>query len=513
MQMPHLLSIDLGTSAVKVLVTTEAGDIVGQGSAAYPTRHPQPGWAEQDVNDWWQATVSATHQAVADISGRATIAAIGLSGQMHGTVLLDKNKQPLAPAIIWADQRSRTQVEEITSLVGAERLVKVAGTPVATGFQAATVRWVQQERPDLWGRVDTILLPKDYLRWRLTGSLATDPSDASGTTWLDVQQRRWSTTLLEALAIDESRLPPLQPASAMAGHLMPQAAEALGVTPETPVITGAADTACSLLGAGVVTADRLLLTISTGGQLALPLPAVQVDEQGRLHTFCSALPPTATTPGWYQLGATLAAGLSLRWLRDQVLALSGAETFARMSDWAETTPVGAEGLLFLPYLVGERTPHMDPQARGLFLGLTARHGQAELVRAVLEGVALACYDAFTLLAGLGASPERLILGGGGAKSRVWTQIIADVFNLPVQPLRVASQSALGAILLAGSGVGLFDLAPTAQAWAAYGSPVEPNARHHAFYQELLAIFRSAYPKHQEDFQRLRALQNRIEAEQ
>jgi xylulokinase len=505
---PQLLGIDLGTSSVKVLLATGTGQTVGRGSAEYPIQRPGPGWAEQDPDDWWRATVTAVRQALSGAGGPPVpVAAIGLSGQMHGTVLLDEMGGLLSPAVIWPDRRSEPQVREITALIGAARLIELTGSPVATGFQAATVRWMQQERPDLWRRVHTVLLPKDYLRYRLTGDVHTDPSDGSGTLLFDVRRRDWSPDVLAALGVDVAQLPPVQPSVAVAGQLGRQAAAALGLPAGTPVVTGAADTACSALGAGIVDARTLLLTISTGGQIVLPAPGVQVDRAGRIHTFCGALPPGPDQAGWYQMAAILSAGMALRWLRDQVFSVPGEAAYARMIAWAEAAPAGAGGLLFLPYLAGERTPHMDPQARGLFLGLTAGHGRAELVRAVLEGVALACYDAYLVLAELGARPERIIMAGGGARSQLWRQIVADVFGLPVQQLEVGEQSALGAALLAGGGVGLLDPGSTAPQWAAYGPPVEPDPRCHATYQALLALFRSVYQKHREDFRQLQDLRH------
>lgn len=451
-------------------------------------------------------TVSAVRATLSQVKVPLSVAGIALSGQMHGTVLLDRAGQLLAPAIIWPDQRSRRQVEEITHLIGSERLIELTGSPVATGFQAATIRWLQQERPELWPQVCTILLPKDYLRWRLTGEFATDPSDGSGTLLLDVHRREWSVQVLAALNIERRQLPPVQPAEAVVGRLGRQAAETLGLPRGIPVVNGAADTACGSLGAGVVDTRELLITISTGGQLIIPAASVQVDRAGRIHTFCGALMPGPNRPGWYQLAAMLSAGLSLRWLRDQVFGLSRSDSYDQMMGWAEAAPAGANGLLFLPYLVGERTPHMDPQARGLFLGLTAGHGRAELVRAVIEGVALACFDAFSVLAELGAKPERVIMAGGGAGSQLWRQIVADVFGLPVRRLEVKEQAAMGAILLAGAGLTLFDPAETARQWASYGPPLVPDQQRHALYRELLGLFRSAYRKHRDDFGWLQRLQ-------
>jgi xylulokinase len=310
---------------------------------------------------------------------------------------------------------------------------------------------------------------------------------------------------LAALGIDLAQLPPVQPATAVAGPLSSQAAEALGLPDGIPVVTGAADTACSALGAGIVDPCTLLLTISTGGQIVLPAHEVRVDSAGRVHTFCGALAPGPDQAGWYQMAALLSAGMALRWLRDRVFCMTGVtdvadeSAYAQMTAWAEAARPGAGGLIFLPYLAGERTPHMDPHARGLFLGLTASHGRGELVRAVMEGVALACYDAFQVLAELVARPERIIMAGGGARSLLWRQIVADVFGLPVQRLAVGEQSALGVVLLAGGGIGLFDPGTTAQVWATYGPAVEPDSGRHALYQALVPMFRDAYRKHRQDF--------------
>ncbi|HEX9921670.1 MAG TPA: xylulokinase [Anaerolineae bacterium] len=504
--MSHFLGIDLGTSSVKVLLVTDAGEVLSQGSAEYPLDRPRPDRAEQGPEHWWQATSAAVRQTLANIAEKSiSIAAIGLSGQMHGTVLLDRAGHLLAPAVIWPDQRSRQQVREITDLIGAERLIELTGSPVATGFQAATLRWVQQEQPDLWQQVAMIMLPKDYLRWRMTGEFQTDPSDGSGTLLLDVHHRDWSTELLTALDLDRAKLPPVQPSTAVVGQLQRRAAATLGLPPGIPIVTGAADTAASLLGASIIADQTLLVTISTGGQLILPAMDVRVDPAGRLHTFCAAVTPAVDQPGWYLMAAILSAGLALRWLRDQVLGRPGKLSYPEMMTWAENVPAGSNGLLFLPYLLGERTPHMDPQARGLFLGLSANHGQAEFVRSVLEGVALACYDAYQVLAELGVRPERIVMAGGGARSRLWQQIVADIFGLPVRRLDVSDQSALGAALLAGAGVGQFDPVQAAQDWARYGPPLDPDQQQLAIYQDMLSLFRDAYQKHRTNFHRLQAL--------
>ena len=499
----YLLGIDLGTSAVKAILTAPNGRVAGIGGIEYGISRPQPDRAEQSPDDWWTATAGAVRLAMDQVGGPSqAVLAIGLSGQMHGTVLLDRTHHLLHQAIIWPDRRSTEQVKEIGRRVGKERLIQISGSPAATGFQAATLLWLQQEMPKLWRKTQLILTPKDYLRWRLTGEISSEPSDGSGTLLLDVQKRDWSAELMDMLSIKREQLPPIFPSSTVSGLLSRPAAEALGLRPGIPVVAGAADTACSLLGAGVTGNKTLLITISSGGQIILPSNEVKLDLQGRLHTFCSAIEPQAGRAAWYQMAAILSAGMSLRWLRDQLFCLPSEGAYERMISWAEEAHPGANGLLFLPYLAGERTPHMDPYARGMFLGLTAGHGRDQMVRAVMEGVGLACFDAYSVLAELGARPEQIIMAGGGARSELWRQIVADIFDLPVQPLLVNEQSAVGACLLAGGGIGAFYPFEVAQSWAVYGPVVEPQPNHTTRYRQLLAIFRSAYRKHIDDFQEL-----------
>lgn len=504
---PLLLGIDLGTSSVKVLLVTAAGAVVASGSAEYPILAPQPGFAEQEPEEWWRAVQAAVGMALGAPAARAgsgRVAAIGLSGQMHGTVMLDQQRQLLAPAVIWPDQRSRPQVQAITAEIGAEQLVELSGSPIATGFMAATLRWLREERPALFASIGCVLQPKDWLRLRLTGELTGEPSDGSGALLLDVNSRNWSETLLNVVGLRAGQVPPLMRSLAVAGALAADAAEALALPVGLPVIAGAADTACGMLGAGATDPHTLIVNLSTGGQLVRPAAAPDVDRAGRIHTFCSALDPESGA-GWYQMGAALCVGMALRWLRAQVLGLQGADAYERLTSLAAPVAPGAGGLLFLPYLVGERTPHMDPHARGAFLGLTTAHGQPELARAVLEGATFACYDAFQVLRAVGGEQRRVVLAGGGARSSLWQQIVADTFGVPVERLLVPEQSALGAALLAAGGVGLLDVQEAARAWARTGAPVEPDRSRHARYQELFALYQQAYAVNRELFHALGAV--------
>lgn len=502
----YLLGIDLGTSTVKALTMTLDGTVVGIGQASYEINRPELGYAEQSPDDWMRATAMAVHKALLDVgSGKSSVMAVGLSGQMHGTICLNASKEIVYPAIIWPDTRSGQQVSELTAKIGLERLVQITGSPLATGFQAASILWLQQNRPSLWKQTRYILTPKTYLLWRLTGVFAVDPSDGAGTLLMDVRNRDWSLEILTNLALDQDMLPKLSESGTVIGEVTSEAAQLLGLPERIPVVVGAADTACSLLGSGVTGEDTLLVTISTGGQIILPAEEVQVDTLGRIHTFCGSLEPGGGGSAWYKMAAVLSAGLSLAWLKDNVFKLSSEVTFDDMVALAEETEPGAGGLIFLPYLAGERTPHMNPDARGIFLGLSAGHRRGHLVRAIMEGVSLACYDAYSILYQLGGRPKIITMGGGGAKNDFWQQILADVFNLPVRQLRVGEQSAVGACILAGAGIGLFDPIETAQKWVNFGLEVEPIVDHVPLYQEFLEIFRGTYQKHVVDFRKLRRL--------
>lgn len=498
-----LLGIDLGTSSVKVLITSPSGQPIGRGQAGYSTVHTSSGSAEQDPDSWWEATITAVHQAIShgtDVNKGIPIgehvAAIGLTGQMHGTVLLGPGGRTLGRAITWQDRRSSRQVLDITERVGAERIIDITGSPAAAGFQAPTLRWLSEEKPGLWKQVERILLPKDYLRWRLTGEYITDPSDASGTLLFNIRKLRWSRTMMDVAGIDSGKLPEIYPSDTISGQLSPGVAAVLGLRQGIPVATGAGDVACGLLGAGVTSGEHLLVTISTGGQIVLPAKHPVVDLQGRIHTFCSALTGDKNAAGYFMLGAILSAGNSLRWLRDQVFGLEPAGSYQQLAEWAGNAPAGSGGIIFLPYLTGERTPHMDAEARGALLGLSIEHGREEISRAVMEGVAYACRDAFSVLYELGARPETIIMAGGGAQSHLWRQIIADVFDLPVSALVVREQAASGAAILGGQAAGILDRDEAVFSWPKYERRVDPISANRRIYKDMFEIYRETYKQYQ-----------------
>ena len=508
-----LLGIDLGTSSVKALLVTLDGGIIGAGAAEYPIDRPRPDRAEQDTEAWWAGLVRATRLALDEAARRPAmtgrpqdrVVAIGLAGQMHGTVLLSAAHEVLAPAVIWPDQRSGEEAAALTADIGPQRLIALAGGPLASGFQAATVRWLRVHEPRLLERTAFIVAPKDAVRLRMTGQVGTEPSDASGTGMFSPTSRTWAPELVAAVGVEPDRLPALTEATSAVGTLRPSAAEELGLPEGIPVVAGGADTPAGVLGAGLVAPGSLLLTISSGGQLAVPALTPDPDVTGRSHTLCSVLAPSPRSAGWYRMAAILSAGLALRWLRDSVFALEGPDAYDRMLDWAADVPPGSRGLVFLPYLAGERNPHLDPDARGVLLGLTAAHGRPELVRSVVEGITLGCFDAARALVEGARPPDSIVLAGGGGRSAVWQHIVADVFGLPVRHLESGEQAALGACLLAGAGAGVLDPVTEAGAWARLGAAVEPDPDRQATYRDVYEVYRSGYPKLSEDFRRLRAL--------
>ena len=493
-----VIAIDLGTSSVKVLLVSPTGEVIGRGSHPYPVSRPLPGYAEQDPDLWWSATRQAIAQAISTSQG-ATIEGIGLSGQMHGTVLLGASSRPLRPAIIWEDTRSGAQAEEIEQRIGRQSFIETTGSAPASGFQAASLLWVQQHEPEMWKQTRQVLLPKDYIRYNLNGEFVTEPSDASGTVLFDVHRKQWSREVLDALQIDPAQLPEIVPSDSESATLSPPAALLLGLQSGIPIAGGAGDAPAAALASSGVDSRNLLLTISSGSQAIVTTNVVIPDPQGRIHSWCHCLSPE-TGAGWYMMAATMASGLALRWLSLNIFSLPSSDNFEQLEQWAADSDPGAAGLLFVPYLAGERTPHMDPHARGLFVGLTASHDRRHLTRAVMEGSVFALHEAYSALASMSpATPERILLAGGGARSAVWTQIVADLFELPVYRIQEPDGSAMGAALLAGASIGWFKAQAGASAWLRLTDPVTPRQPVSKIYRELAELFGTAYTKHRDDF--------------
>lgn len=463
--MQVLLGIDLGTTGVKAaLFAVEDGKMISSAFIDYPLCHPQPGWAEQSPADWWQATVNAIRSCLAQAALQSVqpedVQGIGLSGQMHGIVLLDEKDQVLRPSIIWADQRSDAQCRWMTERVGAERLIAHVSNPALPGFSAPKVLWVRDNEPEIFARARKLLLPKDYIRYRLTGVSAMEVSDAAGTCLLNVKQGTWSHEVLEALALDPALLPPVVSSAAVCGTLTQASAQRTGLVAGTPVAGGGADNACGAVGNGVVQPGLALVSIGTSGVVLGYASTPQVDTSGpipRVHTFNHAVPDA-----WYLMGVTQGAGLSLRWVRDNLgqseRALehwTGLDAYELLAKEAEQIAPGCDGLFFLPYLQGERTPHLDPWARGGWIGLTASHDRRHLIRAVLEGVALSLKDCFAILREQGLPLEQVRATGGGAKSPLWRQILADVLDVELVTTSTQEGPAFGAALLAGVASGAY----------------------------------------------------------
>ncbi len=469
--MRALIGLDVGTTAVKALAVGEDGEILARCEVPYPLSVPRPGWAEQDPGDWW----SATEQALAQL-GVDEPSAIGLSGQMHGLVALDSADRVIRPAILWNDGRTAAECAEIEEKVGLDNLIALTGNRALTGFTAPKLLWLRRHEPDNYGRIARIMLPKDYVRLKLCGEHAIDVADASGTLLLDVSRRRWSDEVLETLELDPAWLPRLL-----------ESPEVSGETPGgVPVAAGAGDQAAGALGVGVDRPGPLSIALGTSGVVFAALPAFAADERARVHAFCHAVPG-----GWHAMGVMLSAAGSLQWLRD--VAAPGVPFGDLVAEAARWEP-GVEGLTFLPYLAGERTPHADPDARGSFTGLSLRHDRGALTRAVLEGVAYGLRDSFDLLRELGVAPERGRVSGGGARSELWLRIIASVLDIPLERPVVEEGAAYGAALLGGVAGGVWpDVAAAVAATVEVRGEVDPDPAWVEAYAEGRERFRALYP--------------------
>ncbi len=496
----YWLGLDVGTGGSRALLV-DAGARV-QFSCVAPhedMRMPKPLWAEQEPEDWWRASQVAVQGVLkqASIDG-SSINGIGLSGQMHGLVLLDENNQVIRPALIWCDQRSQRQVEEINASVGVERVLQAIANPVLTGFTLPKLLWVRANEPALFSRIKHVLLPKDFLRFKLTGEFATDVSDASGTALFDVLHRRWSNDMLDALHLDRSILPRAYESSEITGQVTDAAAQATGLRAGTPVVAGAGDQAASAIGNGIVEAGTVSCTVGTSGVVFAYLEKPAYDPGGRVHTFCHAIPDA-----WHVMGVTQGAGLSLQWYRNR---LAHDSIYDELTADASLSSPGAHGLFWLPYLMGERTPHLDANARAAWIGLTAKHQASDLVRSILEGVCYSLKDALEIIASLGARPAVTRLSGGGAKSALWHQLFADIFDQRVATLETQEGSAFGAALLASVGTGAYASAREVCRVAVHEVGVkEPEAKSVAFYQKQYEIYRSLYPSLRSTFGAIAAL--------
>lgn len=493
----YVLGVDLGTSGTKTVLFDKQGRAIASASREYPLDQPRNGWAEQDPECWWQAARETIRQVIGESGvAPAQIRGLGISGQMHGLVLLNENGQVLRKAILWCDGRTQQECDEITRIVGRERLIRITANPALTGFTAGKVLWVRRHEPEIWKQVRHILLPKDYVRFRLTGEYGSEMSDASGTNLLDVPRRCWSGAMLDALDLDATLLPPLMESSDAAGTVTSRAAEETGLQPGTVVAAGAGDNAAAAVGTGVVTAGKAFATIGTSGVVFAHADQVQIDPKGRVHTFCAAVPGAYTV-----MSCTLAAGLSLKWFRDQfcqaecqTAAQMGEDPYTLMSQEAAQSPIGANRLVYLPYLMGERSPLLDADARGAFIGLSGIHARRDLLRAVMEGVIYSMRQNLEVLRGMGIAPAEMRACGGGARSPFWRQMMADVFALPVRTVKNTEGPALGAAILGGVAAGMYaDIPSACAALIRENASQLPDVQRHVDYEKYYDLYVSLYP--------------------
>jgi xylulokinase len=502
----YLLGIDLGTSGTKTVLFSQDGSVVASSTVEYQMSQPENGWAEQAPEDWWNAAVQTIGTVLRKSAVKpAEIAGLGISGQMHGLVMLDAAGEVLRPSIIWADQRTGKECEEITEIVGAKRLIEITANPALTGFTAGKIRWVQKHQPEIYEKCRHILLPKDYLRYKLTGDFATEVSDASGMQLLDVPKRRWSDEVLQKLGIDKLYLGKIYESPEVTGHISALAAKITGLSEKTLVVGGAGDNAAAAVGTGVVADGRAFTTIGTSGVIFAHTDTLSIDPKGRVHTFCCAVPGA-----WHVMAVTQAAGLSLKWFRDnfctseiETAAEMGVDTYQLMDEEAAKCPIGANRLFYLPYLMGERTPHLDPDCRGVFFGLSAMHQKRDLIRAVFEGVAYSLNDGLNILNEMGVKPAQMLATGGGGRSQLWRQMLADVYDCKVVTTKSKEGPALGVAILAGVGAGLYpSVREACDSMIKIGGEQKPIKDNQPAYAKCYAQFKELYPDMKAAFKRL-----------
>jgi xylulokinase len=489
----YFLGIDVGTGGTRALVIDEGGRVIASATEEHrPFASPQIGWAEQDPRDWWRACGVAVPKALAGGHLRGEqIACVGLSGQMHGAVLLDEQARVVRPALIWCDVRTEKQCRDLTAQIGAARLIQLTCNPALANFTLTKCLWVRENEPENWSKVCSLMLPKDYVRFELTGERATDVADASGTLLLDVAHRRWSKEMLGLVQMDESLLPALYESPEICGRVSAAGAAATGLKIGTPVVAGAGDQAAGSTGIGVVSPGTVSATIGTSGVVLAATDGPALDPGGRLHTFCHAVPGR-----WMVMGVTQAAGLSLRWFRDQfgVGADGQLESYEKLATEAAKAPPGCDGLLWAPYLMGERTPYLDPSARGMLVGLTASHTRAHVIRAILEGVAFSLRDTFTIFQEINVPVKTIRLGGGGARSALWRQIQADIYARRVETVEAEEGAAYGAALLAGVGAKAWPSVDAAcSAVVRVAGSTSPHSEDLPAMERAYRVYRRMYP--------------------
>ncbi len=493
----YLIGIDVGTSGTKSVLFDTEGNTVASATAEYPMAQPENGWAVQNPADWWEATKTTLTEITAHAED-GQIAGLGLSGQMHSLVLLDGDNRVIRPAILWCDQRTAKECREIEETVGRERLIEITANPALTGFTASKLVWVKNHEPENYKKIAHVLLAKDYIRFMLTGEYATEVSDASGMQLLDVAKRQWSEEICEKLDVDMKWLARVYESPELTGRVSAEAASLTGLPQGLAVAGGGGDNASAAIGTGVYASGRAFTTIGTSGVVFAPTDRPVVDPKGRIHTFCAAVPGT-----WHVMGVTQAAGLSLNWFRRN---LASDLSYRQIDDLCESVPIGAEKLLYLPYLMGERTPILDANARGVFFGLSAMHGRAHLARAVVEGVSYSLYSCVELLRENGVSVSDMALCGGGGKSPFWQRMLSDVYGVPIKTMESDEGAALGAAILGGCAGGVYSsVAEGCERAVRAKSSIQPNMKNHEEYMKFYGMYGGIYPALKQSFEKLGGL--------
>lgn len=498
------LGIDVGTSGTKTLAMREDGRIVSSATVEYPLYSPKPGWSEQDPEDWWQATLKSVRQVLRDGKIKpGNISGIGLSGQMHGSVFLDRDHQVIRPALLWNDQRTAAECDEIEAKAGGrKKLIRMVANPALTGFTAPKILWLRNHEKRNYARTKQVLLPKDYVRFRLTGEFATEVSDASGTLLLDVKRRRWCKPLLDKLEIDRDLLPKVYESEEVSGELSAIAAKQLGLAAGVPVVGGGGDQAAGAIGNGIVRRGAISATMGTSGVVFAHSDEVQTDPEGRVHTFCHAV-----RDKWHVMGVVLSAGGSFQWYRNQLgeaeiraAKRKKVDPYELLTEQAAAAPPGCEGLYFLPYLTGERTPHADPHARGAWIGLSLRHGRPHLIRSVMEGATYAMRDCLEIIKGMKIPVREIRLSGGGARSKFWRQMQADIYGQKVVTINAEEGPAYGVALLAAAGTGAYkDVVEACGAAIRVNSSTAPVTKSKAIYNRAYPLYGRLYQSLKDDY--------------
>lgn len=507
--MAYLLGIDIGTSGTKTVLFDEGGNTVASALGEYPLYQPNIGWAEQDPEDWWKATYTTINNVLLKSGIKAgEIKGIGLSGQMHGAVLLDSEYKVIRKAIIWCDQRSSLECEQITALIGKERLIEITANPALTGFTASKIMWVKNNEPENFAKIKKILLPKDYIRFKLTGEFATEVSDASGMQLMDIPKREWSSEVLGKLGISREFLGELYESYEISGKVNKYASDITGLMEGTAVAGGAGDQAAGAVGNGIVKTGVISSTIGTSGVVFAFSEKVTIDPKGRVHTFCHAVPNT-----WHIMGVTQGAGLSLKWFRDnfcieekRTAELMNIDPYVLMDQEAERVQAGCNGLIYLPYLMGERTPHLDSNAKGVFFGLSAKHEKQDMLRSVMEGVVYSLKDCLEIIKEMGVDISEVRASGGGGKSKLWRQMQADVFGNEITTINSSEGGALGVALLAGVGTGIYKtVAEACDATIKVRTRQNADMLLNEKYSKYYSMYKRLYGSLKQDFKDLAAM--------